>query len=140
MLALADSMSYDELAYDAWIKSGYRQSPSFPQIQMSTTVMVPNLCLKRAIDEWKEGATSAGNVRAFECPISCEIMRDPVMLMADGQTYERAEIMKWFALGNKTSPATGLTLAITALLPNLALLQAIEEMSKVTVTSRSKGK
>ena len=32
-------------------------------------------------------------------------MTDPVMT-ADGQTYERAEIERWFAAGHTTSPLT----------------------------------
>ena len=39
---------------------------------------------------------------ALCCPISMEIMRDPV-IAADGHTYERAEIEAWFA-NNRTSP------------------------------------
>jgi hypothetical protein len=54
-----------------------------------------------------------------------EVMRDPV-ITADGQTYERAEIEKWFALGN-TSPLTGEELPSTNLLPNIALRQVIRE-------------
>ena len=39
---------------------------------------------------------------ALCCPISMEIMRDPV-IAADGHTYERVEIESWFA-NNRTSP------------------------------------
>ena len=45
---------------------------------------------------------------ALCCPISMEIMRDPV-ICADGHTYERAEIESWFA-NNRTSPKTGAVL------------------------------
>ena len=45
---------------------------------------------------------------ALCCPISMEIMRDPV-ISADGHTYERAEIESWFA-NNRTSPKTGAVL------------------------------
>jgi hypothetical protein len=41
-----------------------------------------------------------------DCPLTMEVMRDPV-ITADGQTYERAEIESWFALGKRTSPLTG---------------------------------
>jgi hypothetical protein len=36
------------------------------------------------------------------CPLTMEVMRDSVTT-ADGQTYERTEIHKWVALGNRTS-------------------------------------
>ena len=42
------------------------------------------------------------------CPITDEIMRDPVMA-ADGHTYERRAITEWFA-HHDTSPITNLAL------------------------------
>ena len=51
------------------------------------------------------------------CPISFEIMNDPV-LAEDGNTYERACIEAWFAK-SKTSPLTGAPLASPKLRPNL---------------------
>ncbi|KAJ1484646.1 hypothetical protein T484DRAFT_1796313 [Baffinella frigidus] len=33
----------------------------------------------------------------FVCPISQEVMRDPVILVADGHTYERSSLEQWFA-------------------------------------------
>ena len=39
-----------------------------------------------------------------------EIMQDPVLLMGDGQTYERRAIAEWLA-SHDTSPCTGATLA-----------------------------
>jgi hypothetical protein len=62
---------------------------------------------------------------AFFCPISCEIMRDPVS-SADGHTYERALIVDWFQ-HHDTSPKTGAVLGDKKLSPNIALRQAIEE-------------
>ena len=62
---------------------------------------------------------------SLQCPLTMEVMRDPVMA-ADGQTYERAEIEKWFAKGNRTSPLTGAELPSTVLMPNIALRKAIE--------------
>ena len=42
---------------------------------------------------------------SFVCPISYEIMRDPVVT-ADGLSYERAAIEHWFSTGHRTSPRT----------------------------------
>jgi hypothetical protein len=63
---------------------------------------------------------------SFQCPLTMEMMRDPVMT-ADGQTYERAAIEEWFALGKRTSPLTGEELPSTNLLPNIALRKVIRE-------------
>lgn len=54
---------------------------------------------------------------AFFCPISMELMRDPVST-ADGHCYERANIERWFAQGSRTSPKTGARLSSTTLIPS----------------------
>jgi hypothetical protein len=40
-------------------------------------------------------SAGSGASLVLECPLTMEVMRDPV-ITADGQTYERAEIEKWF--------------------------------------------
>jgi len=62
---------------------------------------------------------------ALCCPISMEIMRDPV-IAADGHTYERADIELWFA-NNNTSPKTGAVLPHVSLIPNHALKAMISD-------------
>ena len=62
---------------------------------------------------------------AFFCPITGDIMRDPVTT-ADGQTYDRAAIQTWLERSD-TSPAAGARLPSKTLTPNIALRQAIEE-------------
>ncbi|TVU30057.1 hypothetical protein EJB05_21662 [Eragrostis curvula] len=53
----------------------------------------------------------------FLCPISSEIMRDPVVL-ASGQTYDRRFIQEWLNAGNRTCPQTQQVLSNTILIPN----------------------
>lgn len=53
----------------------------------------------------------------YRCPITCEIMSDPVVA-ADGQTYERHAITQWIAGGRMTSPLTGEPLKSKILIPN----------------------
>ncbi|KAF5752857.1 hypothetical protein HS088_TW01G00775 [Tripterygium wilfordii] len=53
----------------------------------------------------------------FCCPLSLELMTDPVIL-ASGQTYERAFIKNWIDLGLTVCPKTWQTLAHTNLIPN----------------------
>lgn len=60
----------------------------------------------------------------FRCPISLELMRDPV-IVATGQTYDRDSIKMWIDSGHATCPKTGQTLAHTSLTPNLALKNLI---------------
>ena len=61
---------------------------------------------------------------SFRCPISFEIMADPV-IAADGHSYERTEIEKWL-LTSDLSPLTGAKLTSKHLIPNHTLRQAIE--------------
>ncbi|KAL4582197.1 hypothetical protein LXL04_006739 [Taraxacum kok-saghyz] len=53
----------------------------------------------------------------FCCPLSLELMTDPV-IVASGQTYERGYIRKWLDLGLTVCPKTMQTLAHTNLIPN----------------------
>ena len=52
------------------------------------------------------------------CSITCEIMKDPVMCVGDGHTYERVAIEQWLATGRGTSPATNERLENTSLVTN----------------------
>ncbi|XP_010266170.1 PREDICTED: U-box domain-containing protein 15 [Nelumbo nucifera] len=60
----------------------------------------------------------------FLCPISLEIMTDPVII-ATGQTYERESIQKWLDSNHRTCPKTGQILSHLSLAPNYALRNLI---------------
>jgi hypothetical protein len=62
----------------------------------------------------------------FRCPISLELMRDPVTV-STGQTYDRASIESWVATGNTTCPVTRAPLADYTLIPNHTLRRLIQE-------------
>ncbi|KAI3837207.1 hypothetical protein MKX03_010772 [Papaver bracteatum] len=62
----------------------------------------------------------------FRCPISLELMKDPV-IVSTGQTYERTCIQKWLDAGHKTCPKTQQTLSHTALTPNYVLKSLIAQ-------------
>ena len=62
--------------------------------------------------------------RQFICPISMEIMVDPVITTA-GLTYERAYIEEWFRR-HTTDPMAHVPV-VKILTPNIALKQQIEE-------------
>ncbi|XP_039020569.1 U-box domain-containing protein 4-like isoform X2 [Hibiscus syriacus] len=53
----------------------------------------------------------------FCCPLSLELMTDPV-IVASGQTYERAFIKNWIGLGLTVCPKTRQALTHTNLIPN----------------------
>lgn len=62
----------------------------------------------------------------YICPISLQIMSDPVVA-ADGITYDRNNIEKWFEDGNNKSPTTGAPLTSLILIPNINLKKIINE-------------
>ncbi|KAK6261162.1 hypothetical protein QUC31_006978 [Theobroma cacao] len=66
------------------------------------------------------------NPEDFRCPISLELMIDPVTV-STGQTYDRSSIQKWFKAGNMICPNTGEKLANTGLVPNTNLRKLIHQ-------------
>lgn len=65
-------------------------------------------------------------LQSFYCPITRDVMEDPVET-SSGQTFERRAIEKWFADGNKLCPLTMTSLNTSILRPNKTLRQSIEE-------------
>ncbi|XP_065871263.1 U-box domain-containing protein 26-like [Euphorbia lathyris] len=71
----------------------------------------------------------------FRCPISLELMRDPVTV-STGQTYDRSSIESWVATGNTTCPVTRLPLSDFTVIPNHTLRRLIQDWC---VANRSFG-
>ena len=65
---------------------------------------------------------------SFCCPITHDLMEDPVQC-SDGRTYDRSAITRWLQ-NHDTSPMTNLPLETRALIPNLALKDAIEDWKR----------
>ncbi|XP_030511381.2 U-box domain-containing protein 3 isoform X2 [Rhodamnia argentea] len=61
----------------------------------------------------------------FRCPLSLELMGDPV-IVASGQTYERASIQKWLDYGLTVCPKTRQLLTHTNLIPNYTVKAMVE--------------
>uniref|UniRef100_A0A0E0LFV5 RING-type E3 ubiquitin transferase n=1 Tax=Oryza punctata TaxID=4537 RepID=A0A0E0LFV5_ORYPU len=77
----------------------------------------------------------------FLCPISLEIMTDPVII-ATGRTYERRSIQKWLDAGQRTCPKTQQPLGHLSLAPNYALKNLIMqwcEKNKVEIQTGDSG-
>ncbi|CAI6009352.1 unnamed protein product [Closterium sp. NIES-65] len=82
------------------------------------------------------GSSSSGGKKAesngptipeeFMCPLSLTVMTDPVII-ASGQTYERASIERWFAEGKRTCPKSGVRIDHTNFCPNFALKSMISD-------------
>lgn len=76
--------------------------------------------LKKSLICQEIGDTFLTIPKDFCCPISLDLMRDPVII-STGQTYDRSSITRWFDEGHCSCPQTGQLLAHTRLIPNRAL-------------------
>ena len=76
-----------------------------------------------------EGLGAIERIEAFLCPITHEILQDPVVA-SDGHTYSRAAIANWYERRQRSprSPLTNAPLPTTDLLPNHTMRKAIEEI------------
>ncbi|XP_066362131.1 U-box domain-containing protein 16-like [Miscanthus floridulus] len=78
----------------------------------------------------------------FRCPISLELMGDPVVA-SSGQTYDRDSITRWFGSGKSTCPKTGQVLPNLELVPNKALKNLISRWCRengIPMESSESGK
>ncbi|XP_070696971.1 WD repeat, SAM and U-box domain-containing protein 1 isoform X2 [Pempheris klunzingeri] len=80
--------------------------------------------LLRKVEELKSDSVCSGIPDEFLCPITRELMREPV-IAADGYSYEREAIESWINTKNRSSPMTNLPLLTTLLTPNFTLKMAI---------------
>lgn len=62
----------------------------------------------------------------YRCPISLELMKDPVTL-STGITYDRASIETWIEAGNRTCPITNQVLKTLEPIPNHTLRKMIQD-------------
>ena len=76
--------------------------------------------------------------RSFCCPITFEVMVDPVWT-SDGHAYERAAIEQWLA-SSSTSPQTGSQLVDKRVTTAWAIKKAIEEWTHATGAAAAPGK
>ena len=63
---------------------------------------------------------------SFHCPITFDLLRDPVILGTTGHTFERSAITLWLG-EHQTDPLTNQPLANRILTPNFALRDAIND-------------
>ena len=54
----------------------------------------------------------------LRCPISMEVMKDPLMPRDSGMTYERDSIVKWLKNGHREDPVTKIEIRSGELIPN----------------------
>ncbi|XP_031377189.1 U-box domain-containing protein 3 isoform X2 [Punica granatum] len=95
--------------------------------------------LKESIAVEKERINAPTQEAGERCPLSLELMVDPV-IVASGQTYERASIQKWFDHGLDICPKTYQPLTHKNLIPNYtvkAMVLSWCEQNSVRVSNSS---
>eukprot|EP00471_Norrisiella_sphaerica_P003042 CAMPEP_0184484944 /NCGR_PEP_ID=MMETSP0113_2-20130426/6605_1 /TAXON_ID=91329 /ORGANISM="Norrisiella sphaerica, Strain BC52" /LENGTH=176 /DNA_ID=CAMNT_0026866173 /DNA_START=331 /DNA_END=861 /DNA_ORIENTATION=- len=97
--------------------------PMMKSVTRKMTASTSEACVccewvSRAVDLLKVDGSSVSNIN-LRCPITLDIMKDPVVC-ADGHTYEREAIQMWLKK-NARSPQTNLPLASKDLIPNHSL-------------------
>uniref|UniRef100_A0A8C5KY28 WD repeat, SAM and U-box domain-containing protein 1 n=1 Tax=Jaculus jaculus TaxID=51337 RepID=A0A8C5KY28_JACJA len=82
--------------------------------------------LLRKIEELrtKMNSLSSGIPDEFICPITRELMKNPV-IASDGYSYEKEAVENWISKKKRTSPMTNLALPSLVLTPNRTLKMAI---------------
>ena len=114
------------LAKGEKIRTKKRLIDSLKESKKEATDQLLKLGNQDTIDEVATLAAASVMPEEFICPITLERMVDPV-IASDGHSYERAGIRRSLQRpGEPTSPLTGLPLASTQLIPNIALRQLIE--------------
>ncbi|KAL6318554.1 hypothetical protein AAG906_000632 [Vitis piasezkii] len=96
----------------------YCRGLMFEEIESSGTDQTEGRCSVEML--------SCLNPEDFRCPISLELMTDPVTV-STGQTYDRSSIQKWLRAGNIICPKTGEKLINKELVPNSALRKLIQQ-------------
>lgn len=101
---------------------------------------VPNPpCLPTVPEERLQAVWPLGDqsFSIFLCPITHDVMIDPVV-SADGYTYERSAIARWFETSRK-SPVTGQALPNTDLVPNHSVRTLLKTLIDMTDDGRMAG-
>ncbi|OWM63468.1 U-box domain-containing protein 21-like [Punica granatum] len=86
---------------------------------------------RRARKEQLVGCEEAGETELtipshFRCPISLDLMKDPVTL-STGITYDRESIETWIDAGNRTCPITNQALRSLEPIPNHAIRRMVQD-------------
>ncbi|XP_043701306.1 U-box domain-containing protein 44-like isoform X2 [Telopea speciosissima] len=146
-----DSENHAELAEQIKIlKKDLARSNSVPERRIL-------MSLEKTFDSWSVEPKSAARSLDFEieedthitpfknfiCPLTKEVMKDPVVLESS-QTYERSAIEYWFERciedgRDPTCPVTGQVLKSLEQKPNISLAGAIEEWLNRNIDSQIKS-
>ncbi len=101
---------------DLDLKTAPNMQTSDPDLKTAPNMQTSDPDLKIATDL----------LHQLTCGISCDLMREPVIVIPTGQTYDKENIKLWLATGNKKCPNTNQPLTMTVLIPNIHLCGIIQ--------------
>lgn len=127
-VVIEDGHSYEKAAIETWLNDN-TTSP-VTGLAVKDTPYLPNHTLKNIITAVQ---TNQPYRALLKCPLTHEIMQDPVVLV-DGHSYERKAIEAWLKEHN-TSPVTKEPLSTKVFYPNLVLKHVIELLFTLESTS-----
>lgn len=148
-LGLADSISSDAPEYlgddtdddshetesDGELSNASTLDPEEDEVEeVPHPPQLPAVTEERLQDVWPLGDAS---FNIFLCPITHDVMTDPVV-SADGYTYERSAIARWFETSRK-SPVTGQLLPHAELVPNHSVRTLLKTLIDLTDPTDSSG-
>ena len=74
------------------------------------------------------------------CPISKQLMKDPVLVVESCRTYDRLAIEEWFGRGHHTDPMTNVSLSTIQIVPNIAIRKQVASYVAKHPVQSDKGK
>uniref|UniRef100_A0A7N0TEQ8 U-box domain-containing protein n=1 Tax=Kalanchoe fedtschenkoi TaxID=63787 RepID=A0A7N0TEQ8_KALFE len=115
-LLLIEAVALEKLKEDAEQAETNNQVEQIDQIVAVVTQMHNELTTKKQ----SESCSPVPIPLDFCCPLSLELMTDPV-IVALGQTYERAYIKAWIDTGLNVCPKTRKTFTHTSMIPDFTV-------------------
>lgn len=111
-----DGYVYDHASIMAyWDDHGFVSPITNQRMGVGLYPHIPLRSLAREIFEYpndlKWGRVSTDPLEMLECPITQDVMVDPVRA-ADGHVYERTDLERWFSAGHETSPLTNAPMSV----------------------------
>eukprot|EP01043_Picozoa_sp_COSAG02_P041859 COSAG02_NODE_3509_length_6634_cov_2.750574_4_plen_527_part_00 len=114
--------TYEHAAIKGWFYTHCTDPIS--NIELRSKKLVPNIAIRKMTRTFdKHTATEVHD--SLVCPISLELMFDPVILVETGQTYDRLTIESWL-LKHSTDPITNTELRSKKMVPNIAIRKLVQ--------------
>lgn len=113
--------------YSRFSLFGFGGEPEYKRMYSTNSGRLPSM---KGMVYQGDGDTFLAIPKDFCCPISLDLMMDPV-IVSTGQTYDRESITKWMEEGHANCPSSGQVLTSKRVVPNRALRNLISQWCTV---------